>query len=381
MVPTQPSVLTFTGHVSLRQRLVLATLSGKAVLITHIRDESDDHTGLTDYEASFVRLLEKVTNGSKIEINYTGTSITYIPGIINGGSIVHDCPTSRAVGYFIEPLLALAPFAKTPLDLLISGVTNDNVDISVDLIRTLLLPSLARFGLDHLEMKILKRGARPNGGGRVHLKLPTIRTLTPLNLTSPGLVTKIRGIAYCTRISPLMANRMQEAARSILTRFIPDVYIYTDVFKGDESGNSPGYALSLVAETDTKVLFSTECAYRLESNENPAAESKISSDAPPFKKTTKTSKPDITESVTEYLANDYHFQTPEHLGIQAARQLLTEIKKGGTIDSVSQWFIKFNLGIQSLTQAHPPVHRSRSSRCRQNHTWFNDTFHVTIYLI
>jgi len=36
--------------------------------------------GLTEYEASLIRLFDKITNGSKIEVNETGTSLFYQPG-------------------------------------------------------------------------------------------------------------------------------------------------------------------------------------------------------------------------------------------------------------------------------------------------------------
>lgn len=49
-----------------------------------------------------------------------------------------------------------------------------------------------------------------------------------------------------------------EACRAELNNFIPDVYIYTDHFKGDESGLSPGYGISLVAETVDGCLLSAE---------------------------------------------------------------------------------------------------------------------------
>jgi RNA 3'-terminal phosphate cyclase-like protein len=215
----------------------------------------------------------------------------------------------------MEPLIALAPFGKLPLELTITGITNDNVDISVDLIRTVLLPQLTRFGItDNLELKVLKRGARPGGGGQVLLRISTIKTLKPVSFTDPGRIKRIRGIAYCTRISPLMANRMQESARALLTPFVPDVYIYTDVFKGAESGFSPGYALSLVAESETGALISTECAYRLR---------------------TEDAKVDAMD-VQDMLVNEYTFPTPEDLGVRAARQLLVEIKKGGSVDTISQ---------------------------------------------
>lgn len=317
------SLLHFKGHQGLRQRLVLATLSGKSIRVSNIRSDGDQEaTGLTDYEASFLRLLEKVTNGSVIEINYTGTMLTYHPGNIVGGVVNHECPTSRAIGYFVEPLVVMAPFAKSPLNLTISGVTNDNADLSVDLIRTVLLPQLVRFGVSDsaIELKVLKRGARPLGGGQINLKIPNVRALKSVQFVDGGLVNRIRGIAYCTRISPLMANRMQEAARSVLTRFIPDVYIYTDVYKGAESGLSPGYALSLVAETNTQAILSTECAYRPRKHEDPAAGAGSAS-----------------VGVEDSLVNDYNFPTPEDLGVRAARQLMTEIKKGGTVDTISQW--------------------------------------------
>jgi RNA 3'-terminal phosphate cyclase-like protein len=55
----------------------------------------------------------------------------YKPGVITGGKIYHECGTSRAIGYFLEPLIVLAPFGKQSFDLTLSGITNDNTDISV----------------------------------------------------------------------------------------------------------------------------------------------------------------------------------------------------------------------------------------------------------
>ncbi len=42
--------------------------------------------------------------------------------------------------------------------------------------------------------------------------------------------------SHCVRVNPSMANRMVDSARSILNKYLPDVYIYTDVVKGTEAG-------------------------------------------------------------------------------------------------------------------------------------------------
>ncbi|KAJ3039872.1 rRNA-processing endoribonuclease [Rhizophlyctis rosea] len=331
------AILRFEGHNYLRQRLLLATLSGKTIRIDNIRPEDEDNPGLTDYEASFLRLLEKVTNGCSVEISYTGTSLVYRPGVIIGGKIHHDCPPSRAIAYFLEPLIALAPFAKTPLSLTLTGVTNDNVDVSVDTVRTVLLPQLKRFGIeDNVELKITKRGAPPLGGGEIHFRCPTIRTLKPCQFTTEGQIKRIRGIAYATRVSPSMANRVVDAARSLLTRYIPDVYIYTDVYKGAESGKSPGYGLTLVAETNEGALLSAECAFqpRGKSAGGGVDRSAMEVDG---EEGGAGGGETATTGLSSMLVNDYTFPTPEDLGVRTARLLLQEIKKGGTVDTVSQW--------------------------------------------
>ena len=88
------SVLHFRGCRHFRQRIVCATLSGRKIQITDIRAE-DEYPGLHEFEANFLRLMDKITNGSRIEINETGTVLKYAPGFIAGGRIEHDCGVKR----------------------------------------------------------------------------------------------------------------------------------------------------------------------------------------------------------------------------------------------------------------------------------------------
>lgn len=61
----------------------------------------------------------------------TGTVLFYQPGLLLGGSVEHECNAQRSVGYYLEALLMLAPFMKTPLKATLRGVTNDPVDPTV----------------------------------------------------------------------------------------------------------------------------------------------------------------------------------------------------------------------------------------------------------
>lgn len=64
-------ILKFKGHKYFRQRLICSTLSGKGIRIDDIRPD-DEAPGLKDYEASLLRVIERICNGCRVEINPTG---------------------------------------------------------------------------------------------------------------------------------------------------------------------------------------------------------------------------------------------------------------------------------------------------------------------
>lgn len=68
--------------------------------------------------------MDKVTNGTEIEVNETGTSVYFQPGLLDGGDIKHECCKQKCISYYLEVLFALAPFCKKPLNCTLSGVTN-----------------------------------------------------------------------------------------------------------------------------------------------------------------------------------------------------------------------------------------------------------------
>lgn len=242
--------VSFEGARNFRYRLVLATLAGKQIKISKIRS-NDMNPGLKDHEVSFLRLLESVTNGSHIEISYTGTTVIYKPGIIVGGQLTHNCPADKPIGYYLEPMLFLAPFSKKKFSIVFKGLTSSDKtsDAGVEAIKWGLLPVMEKFGIREAELHVLKRGAPPLGGGEVHFLCNSLiaQPLTIHALDTPK-ISAIRGVAYCTRVSPSVVNRVIDSARQILRPTGVEVNITADVWRGENSGKSPGFGVTLVAE-------------------------------------------------------------------------------------------------------------------------------------
>ncbi|CAL4945252.1 unnamed protein product [Urochloa decumbens] len=303
-------VRRLSGSRHFRQRLVLATLKATTITIEDIRS-GDAAPGLRLHEVSLLRLLDKISDQHRVEVNETGTKLRYKPGKILGGTgLEHDCGVHRGIGYFLEPLILLGLFAKRPISIRLRGITNDTKDPSVDTFRMTTLHMLKHFGvpLEGLELKIDSRGSPPLGGGEVFLRVPIINgTLNAVNWVDEGMVKRIRGVSFSTRVSAQFENRIIYAARGIFNRFIPDVHIFTDHRSGSSGGRSPGYGVSLVAETTTGCLLSVDATVSYPSVDEMSEESE---------------KPDI--------------MSPEDLGVQVASMLLEEVDQGGVVDSTHQ---------------------------------------------
>lgn len=329
---TTHTPIRFTGSKYLAQRLTLATLSGRPIRISQIRASSTSAPGVAPHEVSFLRLLESVTNGSHIELSYTGTTVLYNPGLITGsgaglgasnGVIEHEIPreNTRGISYFLTPLCQLAPFSKAPLNVLFTGpgvITSatPHGDVSADTVRTALLPLLAQFGIsNNIELRIVRRssGAAARGppvagaGGEVQLVFGhQVRLPKTLHLLNPGRVKRVRGVAYSTGVAAANNARMVEAARGVLNPLCPDTYVFSDVSsaplgtveKGPAAGAKRrvgvGFGLSLVAESNTSCLYSADVASPPEGG-----------------------------------------ITPEEVGRQCAMQLLDVIGKGGCANAVA----------------------------------------------
>ena len=229
-----------------------------------------------------------------MEISYTGTILVYKPGLITGsakghgassGVIRHEIPGSciRGISYFLLPLCLLAPFAKAPVSVLFTGpgvITSatPSGDMSVDSVRTAILPLFQQFGIfNNIELRVLRRSnPGPNGrggGGEVQLVFGhQVRLPKTLHLLNPGKIKKIRGVAYSTGVSGSNNARMIDVARGILNPLVSDTYIFSDVSsaplvpandRNDPSAKKKigiGFGLSLVAESSTGCLYSADMA-------------------------------------------------------------------------------------------------------------------------
>lgn len=155
------------------------------------------------------------------------------------------------------------------------------------------------------DLKVMKRGMKPLGGGEIIFKMNPVKKLKTVQLASHGMVKRIRGTVYACKVSPTFANRTVESSKGVMLNFLPDVYIHTDQNKGKLSGLSSGFGINLSAETTENVIYSAE--------------------------TVSTKQGTL----------------PEDIGKECANKLLDEIARSGCCDSTFQWIMMLYMALGS----------------------------------
>ncbi len=229
----------FEGIGNFRLRIIYSVLLNRPVEITGIR-ENEVNPGLTNSEVSFLKLIDQITNGSRLEISKSGVSLKFFPGVITnnyGNELDFECDCERNISYYLEGLIPISYFGKEPLIINLVGVTNDELDISVDSFKNNICPNLQKLIVgDTVSLEIIKRGMKPIGKGKVKLKCPIVTHLNPIEWVEEGKIKKVYGTAFSTRNS-LLTKNIVESGKSVMLKFLPNVWIYEDkskYIKGEE---------------------------------------------------------------------------------------------------------------------------------------------------
>lgn len=248
-----------------RQQILCAIVAEQNLVLEDINLHHHP-PGLLPEESHFLKLVASISNGCKVIVTKGSTLLKFYAGVIsnNEGVELHfDCGTTRGIAYYLEYLLLMAMTGKTTLNVHLHGLTNHPQDNSVDSIQNQLIPLLKQhYGLDNeLQMRILKRGYLPEAGGHVHVVIPSVRKFPKINLEEKGYVKRVRGTCAGSKISTSILNKVKDKVKARMLEYLPDVWVYSDYYKGDKASLSPGYSLSLQAETTTGATITFDTCF------------------------------------------------------------------------------------------------------------------------
>ena len=214
----------------LRIALALSALTGKAFRMKNIRSGRAD-PGLKAQHLSCVTSVAQICDGYTEGAEIESTEVLFVPRTLKVKNLEIDIGTAGSITLLLQALLLPCMFGHKSHTLTITGGTDVPWSMPIDYFTNVVVPQLGR--VCGLEVKVLKRGYYPKGGGKVQVvirprfslkdalnfdKLKDLLKEKKFSLMQQGRLMKIKGIAHASKdlMDAHVAERCAAAAKQDL---------------------------------------------------------------------------------------------------------------------------------------------------------------------
>ena len=243
------------GGALVRVALALSTLTGKEFKVINIRS-GRPNPGLKPQHLTAIKALKQICDAETNDIELGSTELTFKPGKVKGGIYDIDIGTAGSITLLLQALTLPCLFASKKTTLKIKGGTCGKWQAPVDYLQNVLLPNLQKF-VEKIELKIIKRGYYPKGGGEIHLEItPKFKLnefdnfeglleelqfkVAKIKLVGQGELEQIRGIVDVSDelVDKEVAERVKRSAESVLKSFEAPINIRAEYSKSLSVGGN-----------------------------------------------------------------------------------------------------------------------------------------------
>lgn len=202
------------GGQVLRTTVGLSALLGEQVHVSNIRAKRPN-PGLRAQHMTAIKAVAALSDAETRGLEIGSTDLFFAPKKRASGSFKFDVGTAGSISLVLQALMPTAAFSAGGAEFEITGGTDVRWSPTVDYVRFVILPILSRLGYS-AELRLLRRGHYPKGGGKVWMKIQPCKGLTRFFLDSRSEVKKIHGVSHCVRLPSHVAQRQATAAENTL---------------------------------------------------------------------------------------------------------------------------------------------------------------------
>jgi RNA 3'-terminal phosphate cyclase (ATP) len=198
------------GGQILRTAITLSLLTGQPFRMVKIR-ANRDKPGLRPQHQKAVESAAELANAHVIGNSVGSRELTFTPEDYSPRDLEIDIGTAGSTGLVLQTLhLAIAMRASGPVRLALTGGTFNPKAPTFPFLLTTWCAHLQALGTK-LSLAMPAAGFYPRGGGRLEAWIEP-GSPQPLNQTSRGPLSAVRGIAGVSNLKPEIAERMRDRA-------------------------------------------------------------------------------------------------------------------------------------------------------------------------
>ncbi len=192
----------------------LSALLGREVHVKNIRARRPN-PGLRAQHITGIKAVAALSDAETRGLELGSTDLFFTPRGKMSGSFKFDVGTAGSISLVLQALMPAAAFSSGGAEFEITGGTDVRWSPTIDYVRFVVLPILSRLGY-LAELKLLRRGHYPKGGGRASMRVEPCGGLRPLLLTERSAIKEVRGISHSVRLPSHIAQRQASAAQDVL---------------------------------------------------------------------------------------------------------------------------------------------------------------------
>lgn len=214
---------------------------------------------MRSYEVSLLKLITKVTDGTRTEVDRNSISLT--PGRLTGGEFSFQCDSSMPLTYFLEPLVLLFPLSSQPTTVTLTHSTANTIDNDTsDTVNTGLsgcysslecFSSVCTIILQMIGSEVIFKYKEPY---EMYFRCGPVKKIEPIILWKSPKIKRIRGTVVVRNLQPSLGKNAIIGAKRILDQVCDNTWIALNTPPGKFK---PTLLISLIAEGTKNCIFTS----------------------------------------------------------------------------------------------------------------------------
>ena len=239
------------GGQILRTAVALSVLTKTPLEIKNIR-ANRPKPGIKAQHYTAIRIMEKLCNAETNGLAIGSSNLTFSPREITSGDYDFDIGTAGSIILILQACILCSVRIDSPITIKITGGTDVKWSPSWDYFKHVFLTLIKKIGLN-VNVRLIKRGYYPKGGGEVILIIKPCKDIKTLYLVKTQEFTTVEGIINIANLPDHISKRMKHAAIKTLLNKNLDVRLKLE----KTTSLSAGTGISLWTQTHDAILGKT----------------------------------------------------------------------------------------------------------------------------
>ncbi|MBN1860121.1 MAG: RNA 3'-terminal phosphate cyclase [Candidatus Thermoplasmatota archaeon] len=239
------------GGQIIRTAVALSVLTKQPIEITNIR-AGRPNPGLRPQHYTALLCIRDICDAEVQGLSVHSTHLIFKSHNIKPGKYTFDIGTAGSMILVFQACLLSAFHTPAPLTITLRGGTDVRWAPSWDYFASVFLPLISKMGIK-TEIKLIKRGYYPTGGGEATLTIHPVDTILPFVVDEPQTFTDMAGIVHRANLPDHISTRMKHAAIKTAIRQNLRANIQIDA----ASSSSSGTGITVWSTSDSTILGST----------------------------------------------------------------------------------------------------------------------------